>query len=89
MKKPSIKEIFEFLNKSKFKASDGKEKGGFPFYTSSEAQTKFTDKPIYPRGCLVFGTGGKANIHLSSTKFATSADCIIIRPKDTENVKVG
>jgi type I restriction enzyme S subunit len=37
----------------------------------------------------VFGTGGKANVHFATTRFATSTDCIIIRPKLNANIDAG
>ena len=81
MKQVKVSELFDFLSKSKIKAGDGHESGEYPMYTSSENQTKYLDKYLYEPMCLVFGTGGKASVHLAISRFATSTDCITIRPK--------
>ncbi len=88
MKKRILTEEFAFLNKSKLKAADGKASGVYPFYTSSEILSKYTDNPIYPAGCLVFGTGGKPNIHLANSPFSTSGDCLVITPLDLERIDI-
>jgi type I restriction enzyme, S subunit len=81
MKQTNLEDLFEYLPKSKIKAGDGLEEGEYPFYTSSEKQTKYLDEFQYEPGCLVFGTGGKASVHLTTSKFSTSTDCIVVRPK--------
>ena len=89
MKQSKLEVLFDYLPKSKIKAGEGLEEGNYPFYTSSENQTKFLNQYQHEAGCLVFGTGGKASVHLTTHKFSTSTDCIIIRPKTNEKVDVG
>jgi len=81
MKQAKLEALFEYLPKSKIKAGDGLDGGIYPFYTSSENQTRYLDEYQHEPGCLVFGTGGKASVHLATSRFATSTDCIVIRPK--------
>ncbi|MCZ7393220.1 MAG: hypothetical protein O8C56_07825, partial [Candidatus Methanoperedens sp.] len=64
--------IFTFENKSKHTASEGKEKGKFKFFTSSNFQSKFVDSVDLHGEFLIFGTGGNASIHYSNEKFSTS-----------------
>jgi len=89
MNRDKLINLFDFLPKSKIKAGDGQEKGKYPFYTSSENQTKYLDEFQYGPGCLVFGTGGKASVHFTTSRFATSADCITISPKPKTNIDAG
>lgn len=86
MKHDKVENLFDFLPKSKIKAGDGQEVGIYPFYTSSENQSKFIDQYLYEPGCLVFGTGGKASLHFTTSRFATTTDCITIRPKHTDKI---
>ena len=39
MRKAKLKDLFDYLPKSKVQAGDGLEEGMYPFYTSSENQT--------------------------------------------------
>lgn len=89
MKSDSLKNLFDFLPKSKIKAGDGLKEGKYPFYTSSENQSKYLDDYSYEPGCLVFGTGGKASAHFTITPFSTSTDCITIKPKPSIKVDAG
>lgn len=89
MKQDKLTNLFDFLPKSKVKAGDGFEAGKYPFYTSSENQSKYLDECQHEPGCLVFGTGGKASVHFTTSRFATSTDCIIIRPKPKANIDAG
>ena len=75
----SIKDGFNFLNKSKIKAGDGLSEGDFPFYTSSSIQSKFLNDYEIEDESLIFGTGGSASIHYSKGKFSTSTDCFVIQ----------
>lgn len=75
----SIKDGFDFLNKSKIKAGDGLSEGDFPFYTSSSIQSKFLNDYEIVDESLIFGTGGSASIHYSRGKFSTSTDCFVIQ----------
>lgn len=89
MKKAKLKDLFDYLPKSKVQAGDGLEKGRYPFYTSSENQTKYLNEYQHGPGCLVFGTGGKASVHFTTSNFSTSTDCIAIKPKQELEVDAG
>lgn len=89
MRKAKLKDLFDYLPKSKVKAGDGLEEGMYPFYTSSENQTKYLNEYQHGPGCLVFGTGGKASVHLTTRYFSTSTDCITIKPKPGLEVDAG
>ena len=89
MKQDKLTNLFDFLPKSKVKAGDGLEGGEYPFYTSSENQSKYLDEFQHEPGCLVFGTGGKASVHFTTSRFATSTDCITIRPKPNAMIDAG
>lgn len=88
MKQEKLEYLFDYLPKSKLKAGDGLKKGEYPFYTSSEIQSKYSDNFQHDPGCLVFGTGGKASVHLATSRFSTSTDCITIKPKSEVSVDV-
>ena len=78
-KSTNFGEIFDFEKKSKHKASEGKEKGYYKFFTSSNIQKKFIDGFDFDGDFLVFGTGGSASMHNPSGKFSTSTDCLIAK----------
>lgn len=86
MKQAKLKDLFDYLPKSKTKAGDGLESGKYPFYTSSEYQSRYLNDFQHESGCLIFGTGGKANVHLATNRFSTSTDCITIKPKPTVEI---
>ena len=73
-------DVFKFQKKSKIKAGEGKEKGVYPFYTSSEVLSKYLDDYQEEGDSLIFGTGGKASIHYNSEKFSVSTDCFVVKP---------
>lgn len=89
MKQAKLKDLFDYLPKSKIQAGDGLEEGMYPFYTSSENQTKYLNEYQHGPGCLVFGTGGKASVHLTTRYFSTSTDCITIKPKPEMEIDAG
>lgn len=89
MKKAKLKDLFDYLPKSKVQAGDGLEEGMYPFYTSSEKQTKYLNEYQHAPGCLVFGTGGKASLHFTTSYFSTSTDCITIKPKPGLKIDAG
>lgn len=76
-----LNEIFKFLPKSRRKAGDGLGAGLYPFFTSSQLQTKRLDEADYPTEALILGTGGAPSIHCADN-FSTSADTFIIAPRD-------
>jgi len=79
----SMKELCLFQKKSKRKAGDGLKIGQFPFYTSSQNISKWTDEPDYNLSpSLIFGTGGLPSVHITSSKFSMSGDCIATTPLD-------
>lgn len=75
--KKKLKDIFLFAPKSKVKAGEGLDKGRFPFYTSSQIQSKWIDTEQYFDEALIFGTGGSASIHYENQPFSTSTDCFV------------
>ena len=81
-------ELFEFKSKSKIQAKDGLPCGKYPFYTSSNIQSKFIDECNYEGESLIFGTGGKASVHFEKRKFSTSTDCLIAQSKDKKQIDV-
>lgn len=76
-----LNEIFQFLPKSHRKAGDGLGAGLYPFFTSSQLQTKWFDEADYSSEAIILGTGGAPSIHCADN-FSTSADTFIIAPKD-------
>ena len=88
MEKVKLGEIFEYLPKSKFKAGDGKEKGKYKFFTSSNVQNKFMDEFVYDGEYLIFGTGGKASINYCNGKFSTSTDNFVVKVNKEFNAKL-
>ena len=89
MKQAKLEDLFDYLPKSKIKASDGLEEGKYPLYTSSDNQSKYLNDFQHGPGCLVFGTGGKASVHLTTSHFTTSTDCITIKPKPNVGIDAG
>ena len=71
-----IKDICEFMYKSKRKASYGKDDGEYNFYTSSD-KIKKCDEADYNEEYLIIGTGGVANIKIDK-EFSCSADNIVL-----------
>jgi type I restriction-modification system DNA methylase subunit len=81
----TMKEICNFLPKSKRNAKFGKEKGSFPFFKSSLAITSFVDEPDYNKESLIIGDGGDANVNYADF-FSASDHCYIIQNKDETKV---
>lgn len=77
----SFSDIFEFKGKTSRRAGDGYQEGKYPFFTSSETQTKFLNEYDHQLPCIIMGTGGTANIHYCEGLFATSADCFVASVK--------
>lgn len=88
MKQAKLEDLFDYLPKSKIKAGDGLGKGEYPFYTSSDIQSKYLEDFQHEPGCLVFGTGGKASVHLTTRRFSTSTDCITIKSKTSSEIDI-
>lgn len=68
--------------KSKIKAGEGKTKGDYKFFTSSNIQTKYVDFFQYDKPALIFGTGGIPSVHYCDEPFSTSTDCIVFYTKN-------
>lgn len=81
-----LENLFIFEKKSKRRAGEGQEEGKYNFYTSSATQNKFLDEADFEGPALIFGTGGKPNIHFCNEKFSTSADCYVIKSKNPNNI---
>ncbi len=79
MKKIPFSEVFRFEKKSNRRAVHGKDSGIYPFYSSSFTQNKYTDHADYEGPALIFGSGGKANMHYSENSFSTSGDCLVAK----------
>jgi type I restriction-modification system DNA methylase subunit len=73
-----MKDICQFLPKSKRKASEGKNDGKYNFYTSSDKVKKINIADYnHSENLLIFGTGGNVNIHIDNN-FSCSGDNFII-----------
>ena len=81
----TIKEICQFLPKSKRKAGYGNKEGTYSFYTSSAVCNKYSDTYDYEGDGLIIGTGGNANIKYG-TNFSCSTDNFIVRTISEEVV---
>lgn len=73
----TLGEIGSFLPKSKRKAGEGNKYGLYPFYTSSQICTKYSDTYDYDKESLIIGTGGNANIKYGKL-FSCSSDNFVI-----------
>lgn len=82
MKTEKFKTLFKYAPKSNLKASDGTNKGVFPFYTSSSIVSKRIDKAQYYDVSLIFGNGGTASIHYCDEPFATTSHCFVAVSKN-------
>lgn len=78
-----MKDLFEYMPKSKRQASFANNEGQYRFYTSSDTIKKCTecdfksDKPL-----LIFGTGGKGSLFVDK-KFSCSADNFVCSLKNS------
>jgi restriction endonuclease S subunit len=82
----TLRELCNFLPKSKRQASYGEKHGEYPFYTSSQSCSKYCDEYDYEDESLIIGTGGNANIKYSS-KFSCSTDNFVIKINPGQLVK--
>lgn len=82
-----IKDIFVFSPKSKKQASYGSDIGEYPFYTSSQQLTKYSNDYDYEDVSIIIGTGGNVNVKFDK-KFSCSADNLILKLNNNEyNIK--
>ncbi len=79
IKHMKISEIVRYLPKSSLNASDGKEQGKYPFFTSSVEQNKYTNEYLYDDECLIIGNGGVANIQYYNGKFASGSHSFVTK----------
>ncbi len=86
-KNSKIKHVLMLLYKSKLEASEGKEEGLYPFFTSSIEQNKFIDFAIFDDECLIMGDGGQASINYCEGKFSTSSHCLVFKKQKNISLK--
>ncbi len=79
VKKVKLKDSFEFLKKSKMKASLGLKNGKYRFFKSGNGKLKFSNSSIFEGKSLIIGDGGSANINYYNGKFSTSDHCYVIQ----------
>jgi type I restriction enzyme S subunit len=78
--------LLKYLKKSKIKAGEGKDRGKYPFYTSSAKLTKRIDIADYEDESIILGSGGLASIHYTNQPFSTSTDCFVLTPINKTNI---
>ncbi|MFA5744700.1 MAG: restriction endonuclease subunit S [Candidatus Paceibacterota bacterium] len=76
-----LQDVLEFQPKSRHKAGDGLITGTYPFFTSSQIQSKWFDRADYTKEAIILGTGGAPSVHYSNA-FSTSTDVFILCAKD-------
>jgi type I restriction-modification system DNA methylase subunit len=77
-----MKDLFEYMPKSKRQASFATDKGQYKFYTSSDKIKKCTECDIKSdKSLLIFGTGGKGSLFIDK-EFSCSADNFICSLKN-------
>lgn len=82
-----LKDVGEFLNKSKRKASYGLDEGKFRFYICSNDKIKWCNESDYNIECIIFGSGGLPVINIDS-KFSCSTDNHIFTTYNNDNLNV-
>lgn len=86
--KIQLRNFLSAQKKSILKAGQGLDIGKYAFFTSSTNQTKYINEYNYEQEALIFGTGGKANIHYCNEPFGTSTDCLVFYKKNNVNLKL-
>jgi type I restriction enzyme, S subunit len=76
-----ISDEFILCERSDVKSTDGKDKGAYPFYTSSSVQKKFVDFYQYDFDAVVIGMGGSASCLFASGKFSVSMHNVVLKSK--------
>lgn len=80
----AIGDIVEFLPKSKRKAADGKEKGEYKFYTSSDTYKYCGGADINSDdNTIIIGSGGNGSLFMDK-KFSCSGDNILLRSNESD-----
>ena len=77
-----LNDICVKLDKSKIKASDGKENGNYPLYTCSPNVNKFVDNYLHDGEVIIIGTGGNPVINYYKGKMSYSTDCLTLVTKN-------
>ena len=72
-----LEKCLSFVKTIKRSASYGKNKGEYPFITSSLKIDKYVDMPDYEKPSIIIGDGGKANINYGE-KFSVSNHCHVL-----------
>jgi type I restriction enzyme, S subunit len=80
LSKVKFGKLFDLGSKSKRPASQGKEVGRYPFFTSSTVKPKFIDEFDHEGEALIIGDGGAANISFYAGRFSASDHCYVIKP---------
>ncbi|EKE13621.1 MAG: hypothetical protein ACD_12C00887G0003 [uncultured bacterium] len=90
MKFVKLAQILDFQKKSHIKAGDGLKEGSFPFFTSSPVLSKYSSFSQFNLPSLIFGTGGKASVHVCKNPFSVSTDCLVAQLKTdlTQNFEI-
>ena len=80
-----LRELFDFLPKSKRSASYGSSEGKYPFFTSSNIIEKYVTKPDYRGEFLIIGDGGTGNCKFYCGSFSVSDHNYLLRPRSKTN----
>lgn len=78
MKKMKVKDLCNFLPKSKIKAGEGLENGKYIFFTSSDTKTLTLNDFVFDEEAIILGTGGKPSCNYYKGKFAVSTDNFVL-----------
>jgi len=81
MKKMKLEEAVIILPKSKIKAGDGKKKGKYPLYRSSNKLDTYYDEYLLDEEVIIIGTGGNPTIHYNKGKCAYTTQCLVMKSK--------
>lgn len=71
--------IISYLPKSSINANEAKDKGKYPFFTSSVEQNKYIDTYLYDDSCLIIGNGGVANVQYYDGKFSAGTHSFVAK----------
>ena len=77
----AIIDEFIFYPKSSIKAGEGKKTGKYPFFTSSDSQSLYSDEYLYDDEFLILGTGGLPSCNYVNGKFSLSTDNLLLKSK--------
>ncbi|MBR2505337.1 MAG: restriction endonuclease subunit S [Bacilli bacterium] len=79
-----LKDIIEFNRKSTKSASFGRKDGLYPFFTSSNEVSKFSDEYDYDAEALIIGDGGTGNCKYYKGKFSASDHNYVLTSKNKQ-----